>query len=85
MNERGWRVFATARIPEDLARLKDEYGLESLHLDYSEPDSIAAAADYVLGATNGELTALFNNGAYGQPGRLRTCRRKPCGPNSRRM
>lgn len=68
MKERGWRVFATARTPEDLARLKDEYGLESLHLDYTEPDSIAAAADYVLGATNGELTALFNNGAYGQPG-----------------
>jgi NAD(P)-dependent dehydrogenase (short-subunit alcohol dehydrogenase family) len=68
MKERGWRVFATARTPEDLARLKDEHGLESLHLDYTEPDSIAAAADYVLGTTNGELTALFNNGAYGQPG-----------------
>jgi len=68
MKERGWRVFATARTPTDLAMLKEEVGVESLHLDYTEPDSIAAAADYVLGATNGELTALFNNGAYGQPG-----------------
>lgn len=68
MKERGWRVFATARTPEDLARLKDEHGLESLHLDYTEAESIAAAADYVLDATNGEITALFNNGAYGQPG-----------------
>ncbi len=68
MKARGWRVFATARKPEDIARLKDEHGLESLYLDYAEPESIAAAADHVLGATNRTLTALFNNGAYGQPG-----------------
>ena len=29
---------------------------------------IEAAADHVLAATGGKLTALFNNGAYGQPG-----------------
>jgi len=68
MKARGWRVFATARKPEDIARLRDEHGLESLHLDYAEPDSIAEAAAYVLKATDGALTALFNNGAYGQPG-----------------
>jgi len=68
MKDRGWRVFATARTAEDLARLKDELGLESLYLDYTEPDSIAAAADQVLAATGGALDALFNNGAYGQPG-----------------
>jgi len=68
MKARGWRVFATARKPEDIARLKDEHGLESLHLDYAEPDSIAEAAAHVLEATGGALTALFNNGAYGQPG-----------------
>lgn len=68
MKDRGWRVFATARTTDDLARLKDEHGLESLHLDYTEPDAIEAVADRVLEATNGMLTALFNNGAYGQPG-----------------
>jgi NAD(P)-dependent dehydrogenase (short-subunit alcohol dehydrogenase family) len=68
MKERGWRVFATARTPEDLARLKGEVGVESLYLDYTQPDSIAAVADHVLAATDGALTALFNNGAYGQPG-----------------
>lgn len=68
MKDRGWRVFATARRPDDLARLKDEHGVESLYLDYTEPDSIAAAADHVLAATDGALDALFNNGAYGQPG-----------------
>jgi len=70
MKARGWRVFATARKPEDLARLKDEHGLESLYLDYTEPESIAAAATRVLEATDGTLSALFNNGAYGQPGAI---------------
>lgn len=68
MRDRGWRVFATARAPEDLARLKDEVGVESLYLDYTQPESIAAATDHVLTATGGTLTALFNNGAYGQAG-----------------
>ena len=67
MKARGWRVFATARKPADIARLKEE-GLDSLYLDYAEPDSIAATADQVLQATGGKLDALFNNGAYGQPG-----------------
>ena len=74
MKARGWRVFATARTPEDLARLKDELGVETLHLDYTEPHSIAAAAHAVLKATDGTLTALFNNGAYGQPGAVEDVR-----------
>jgi NAD(P)-dependent dehydrogenase (short-subunit alcohol dehydrogenase family) len=76
MKSRGWRVFATARKPEDIARLKDEEGVESLYLDYAEPDSIAAAAEQVLQATGGKLTALFNNGAYGQPGAVEDLRRE---------
>jgi NAD(P)-dependent dehydrogenase (short-subunit alcohol dehydrogenase family) len=68
MKVRGWRVFATARKPEDLARLRDEFAVESLYLDYAEPASIAEAAKHVLAATEGKLTALFNNGGYGQLG-----------------
>ena len=64
---RGYRVFATARKPEDVARLQAD-GLESLQLDLSSSSSIAAAADEVLARTGGKLYALFNNGAYGQPG-----------------
>jgi len=75
LKARGWRVFATARKPEDIARLKDEVGVESLYLDYAEPDSIAKAAEHVLKATGGELDALFNNGGYGQPGALEDIRR----------
>jgi NAD(P)-dependent dehydrogenase (short-subunit alcohol dehydrogenase family) len=76
MKSRGWRVFATARKPEDIARLKDEEGVDSLYLDYAEPDSIEKAASQVLEATGGKLTALFNNGAYGQPGAVEDLRRE---------
>jgi NAD(P)-dependent dehydrogenase (short-subunit alcohol dehydrogenase family) len=75
MKARGWRVFATARKPEDIARLKDEEGVESLYLDYAEPDSIEKAVAKVLKATGGTLDALFNNGAYGQPGAVEDLRR----------
>lgn len=74
MKARGWRVFATARKPEDIARLRDEVAVESLYLDYAEPESIEAAAEQVLQATGGKLTALFNNGGYGQPGAVEDLR-----------
>lgn len=75
LKARGWRVFATARKPKDIARLKTEVGVESLYLDYAEPESIAAAAKHVFEATDGSLDALFNNGGYGQPGALEDIRR----------
>lgn len=64
---RGWRVFATARRPADVASLAAE-GLEALPLDLADPASISSALDTVLARTGGTLDALFNNGAYGQPG-----------------
>jgi NAD(P)-dependent dehydrogenase (short-subunit alcohol dehydrogenase family) len=67
MKARGWRVFATARKMKDVARLKSE-GLEALHLDYRDSKTIANSAKEVLKRTDGRLTALFNNGGYGQPG-----------------
>lgn len=74
MKTRGWRVFATARKDADIACLREQEGVESLYLDYAEPESIAAAAEHVLAATGGQLTALFNNGAYGQPGAVEDLR-----------
>ena len=68
MKERGWRVLATARRPEDLVRLKAELGVEALHLELADPASIATAADAALAASGGRIEALFNNAAYGQPG-----------------
>lgn len=64
---RGWRVFATARKPEDVARLEGE-GLESLVLDLNDSVSIRAAFDAIMARTEGRLDALFNNGGYGQVG-----------------
>lgn len=64
---RGYRVFATARKPEDVAALAAQ-GLEALPLDVADPASIAAAVDEVLARTDGRLYALFNNAGYGQPG-----------------
>tara|TARA_R110002049_G_scaffold78953_8_gene201478 strand:+ start:2479 stop:3333 length:855 start_codon:yes stop_codon:yes gene_type:complete len=67
MRERGWRVFATARGEVDVARLADA-GFEALPLDLADSASIRRAVDAVLERTGGTLDALFNNGAYGQPG-----------------
>ena len=69
MQARGWQVFATARKPEDIAAL-NALGMTALYLDYTETDSMAAALDSVLAATGGRLDALFNNGAYAQPGAM---------------
>jgi NAD(P)-dependent dehydrogenase (short-subunit alcohol dehydrogenase family) len=68
MKERGWRVIATARNADDLARLKTFDGVEALHLELADPQSIATCAIRTLELTRGRLTALFNNAAYGQAG-----------------
>ncbi|KAB2689926.1 SDR family oxidoreductase [Brucella tritici] len=69
LQSQGWRVFATARKDTDIAALKAK-GMEAHYLDYTEPQSIAALADEVLRQTDGKLDALFNNGAYAQPGAI---------------
>jgi len=66
LHERGYRVFATARRQESVDLLLSE-GLESFRLDLTNSNSIHFAFEEVLRRTNGELYALFNNGAYGLP------------------
>lgn len=63
----GWRVFATVRKPEDREPLEAD-GIEALLMDYTDEASIAALVDTVTERTGGRIDALFNNGAYGQPG-----------------
>lgn len=63
----GWRVFATVRREEDRAGLEAE-GIETFLMDYTDHASIHALVDEVLARTGGRLDALYNNGAYGQPG-----------------
>ncbi len=73
--KRGYRVFATARKAADLQNLQAN-GLESLPLDLADPASIRQALTEVLTRSNGKLDALFNNGAYGQPGAVEDLRRE---------
>ena len=64
---RGWQVIASARKSEDVARLAAE-GLKAVALDLNDPASIQDGLGAALAHTGGHLDALFNNGAYGQPG-----------------
>lgn len=67
LHSRGYRVFATVRSLDDCTTL-ESVGIECLVLDYCDSNSIKAAVEQVLEKTKGRLFALFNNGAYGQPG-----------------
>lgn len=60
LKERGWQVFATARKPEDIARL-NELGVVGIQMDITDSASIQQAVQTVLTATSGTLDALFNN------------------------
>lgn len=61
-------MLATARTDDDLAMLQREAGVEALRLELSDLGSVAACAQEALVRTDGKLTALFNNAAYGQIG-----------------
>ncbi|MGB5456199.1 MAG: SDR family oxidoreductase [Gammaproteobacteria bacterium] len=69
LQQRGYRVFATARRPDSVAALTAE-GLESLQLDLDDSVSIKQAVDDILRRTDGQLYAVFNNGAFGLPGAI---------------
>lgn len=75
LKTRGYRVFATARKPKDVEMLQQR-GFESLQLDLADSASITTALEEVLQRTGGCLDALFNNGAYGQPGAVEDLRRE---------
>jgi NAD(P)-dependent dehydrogenase (short-subunit alcohol dehydrogenase family) len=67
LHARGYRVFATARRRDSVEMLLAE-GLESFRLNLTDSNSINFAFEEVMRRTDGELYALFNNGAYGLPG-----------------
>ena len=69
LKARGYRVFATARKPDDVAKLNAE-GLESLCLDINDSASIQQAVEEILSCTNGTLYALFNNAGFLQAGAI---------------
>jgi NAD(P)-dependent dehydrogenase (short-subunit alcohol dehydrogenase family) len=63
----GWRVFATVRTRKDIGPLEED-GIETLLMDYTRRETIDAVVEEVTQRTGGRIDALFNNGAYGQPG-----------------
>ncbi|MCG7495752.1 SDR family oxidoreductase [Vibrio sp. Of7-15] len=69
LHKQGFQVIASCRKVADVERLQQE-GLTCLQLDLQSPESITQAVQKTLELTNGQLYALFNNGAYGQPGAL---------------
>ena len=67
LKQRGHRVICSARKPEDVERLKGE-GFECLQLDLADSNSIRRGVEQLMSMTDGKVDALFNNGAFGQPG-----------------
>jgi len=67
LKKRGHSVIATARKPDDVLRLQQE-GFTAIQLDLADSSSIQQAVDSAIKLTDGKIDALFNNGAFGQPG-----------------
>lgn len=67
LKKRGHRVIGSARKQVDVERLIAE-GFECLRLDLADSNSIQHAVRQLISTTEGKIDALFNNGAFGQPG-----------------
>ncbi|MSP27255.1 MAG: SDR family oxidoreductase [Methylococcales bacterium] len=67
LKDRGHHVIASARNPDDVARLTQQ-GFSALQLDLADSLSIKQAVKQMLELTGGRCDALFNNGAFGQAG-----------------
>lgn len=67
LRQRGYRVLASARKESDVAELARQ-GFDAVRLDLADSESIQRAVNWMLERTEGKLDALFNNGAFGQPG-----------------
>ncbi|GAB3479974.1 SDR family NAD(P)-dependent oxidoreductase [Marinomonas epiphytica] len=68
LQERNFLVVASCRKAEDVERLKLEGLKHVVRLDLADAESIKQGLADTLEITQGSLFALFNNGAYGQPG-----------------
>lgn len=69
LQDHGFKVLATARREEDVAKLQ-QVGLLAHTLDLTSQTSIQQAIEWALDTSGGQLYGLVNNGAYGQPGAL---------------
>ncbi len=67
LHAHGYNVIATIRRQQDALRL-NEQGIKTVLLDLNNSQSIQHAFDYAMEIFDGQIDALFNNAAYGQPG-----------------
>lgn len=67
LKKRGHHVIATARKADDVSRLQQE-GFSAIQLDLADSNSIHQAVGLAVELADGKIDALFNNGAFGQPG-----------------
>jgi NAD(P)-dependent dehydrogenase (short-subunit alcohol dehydrogenase family) len=65
----GYKVYATVKNEQDIAKLQAE-GLRAYKLDVTSAKDIASIVDLIAQDNNGKLDILFNNAGYGQPGSL---------------
>lgn len=70
LQAKNYLVVASCRQQEDVERLHSAGLKHVVRLDLSDPHSIEQGLEETLAITGGELFALFNNGAYGQPGAI---------------
>ncbi len=66
LQQKGYHVLASVRNSDDVSILQDQ-GIDCLHLDLCDEDSIDKAVHYIH-EQQLNLYGLVNNGAYGQPG-----------------
>lgn len=68
LQDRGWLVIASCRQFKDINTL-ESLGLKHvIQMDLSDDTSIESGFEKTLEIAGGKLDAVFNNGAYGQPG-----------------
>lgn len=70
LQERDFLVVASCRKQDDVDALKVQGIKHVVQLDLADSASIEKGLQETLAITNGQLFALFNNGAYGQPGAI---------------
>lgn len=69
LRARGWRVFPSARKPEDLARLKS-MDFDCIAMEMADSESVKSGFERAMDMCGGSIGALVNNAGYGQPGAL---------------
>jgi len=59
LRERGYKVFATARQPDDIKRLEAE-GFKVIPLELADPNSVESCAHELMLRTNNDLYAVIS-------------------------